>query len=58
MVLLFGESAADETFRTVLENVFIEEFGSVPEILGGSDEYVVARGSAEFARVSFFGVHQ
>ncbi|KAF7166920.1 hypothetical protein CNMCM5623_000457 [Aspergillus felis] len=58
LVLLFGESAADETFRSVLESAFIKEFGSVPEILGGGDEYVVARGAAEFARVSFFGVHQ
>ncbi|RHZ58040.1 hypothetical protein CDV55_103035 [Aspergillus turcosus] len=57
LILLFGESSADDTFRSVLQNVFVEEFGSVPEILGGSDEYVVARGAAEFARVSFFGVH-
>ncbi|KAF4231001.1 hypothetical protein CNMCM6805_000524 [Aspergillus fumigatiaffinis] len=57
-VVLFGESAADKTFRSVVEKVFIQEFGSVPQILGGTDEYVAARGAAEFARLSVFGIHR
>jgi hypothetical protein len=58
LVVLFGESAADETFRSLAEKLFIQEFGSVPQILGGADEYVVARGAAEFARVAIFGIHR
>lgn len=58
LILVFGESPADETLRSVIEKVFIEKFGRVPEILGGGDEYVVARGAAQFARFSFFGVHR
>jgi hypothetical protein len=57
-VVLFGESAVDKTFRSVVEKVFIQEFSSVPQIVGGADEYVAARGAAEFARLSVFGIHR
>ncbi|GFG13490.1 hypothetical protein IFM61606_01167 [Aspergillus udagawae] len=57
-VVLFGESAVDKTFRSVVEKVFIQGFSSVPQIVGGADEYVAARGAAEFARLSVFGIHR
>jgi hypothetical protein len=36
-VVFFGESMANKTFRSLIEKVFIQEFGSVPQILGGAD---------------------
>lgn len=57
-VLLLGDSAGDEAFRSVLEKSLFELWQEVPEILGEGSEFVAARGAAELARRSIYTIRE
>ncbi|KAH7409505.1 hypothetical protein BKA64DRAFT_742587 [Cadophora sp. MPI-SDFR-AT-0126] len=54
-VLLMGESARDERFRSVLEEI-ISGWGASPQVFGDDTEFVAAKGAAELARRSVYKV--
>jgi hypothetical protein len=53
-VLLLGDSAGDETFRSVLEESLRGIVAEMPGIFGEGSEFVAARGAAELAKRSIY----
>ena len=53
-VLLLGDSAGDETFRSVLNESLLATVGKIPPIFFEGSEFIAARGAAEFARRSIY----
>jgi hypothetical protein len=54
-VLLMGESAGDERFRSVLEEI-LNGWGVSPPVFGDNAEFVAAKGAAELARRSVYKI--
>lgn len=56
-VLLMGDSAGDETFRSVVGEI-LSGWGISPQVFGDDAEFVAAKGAAEFARRSVYKVNE